>query len=68
VAAVGEHSPASVKRAKTAGLAGINSVVGDVPGTAVDNERWSHVGRERIAGRRRKWRVASGEWRVKRKI
>ena len=39
VAAVGENGVAGVKRAKATGLAGFDGVVGDVPGTAVDDER-----------------------------
>ena len=45
VAAAGKNAPAGLKRAKAAGLAGVDGLVGDIPGTAVNDERgpW-HVG------------------------
>ena len=42
VAAVGENGPAGMKRAKATGIAGFDGVVGNVPGSAVDDERGSH--------------------------
>jgi len=42
VAAVDQHAPTSAKSAEAAGIAGFNGFIGNVPGTAVDNERGSH--------------------------
>jgi hypothetical protein len=42
VATVGKQSPASAKSTETAGLAGVNGFVWNVPGTAVDDERRGH--------------------------
>jgi hypothetical protein len=42
VAAIPENGPAGMKRAETPGFAGINGIVGDVPGATVNNERWLH--------------------------
>ena len=42
VTAVAKHGPTSVKRAKAAFFAGVNGVVGDVPGTTVDDEGRAH--------------------------
>jgi len=49
VAAVGEDGPTGVKSAKAAFFAGVNGVVGDVPGTTVHDKRGAHVGRGRIS-------------------
>jgi len=38
VAAVIENFPAGLKSAKTAGFAGVNGIIGDVPGAAVNNQ------------------------------
>ena len=38
VTAVSKNGPAGVERAETAGFAGINGVIGNVPGTAVNDE------------------------------
>lgn len=42
VAAGFENAPASMKGAKAASFAGINGIVGDVPGAAVNDEGGSH--------------------------
>lgn len=41
-----EDTPSGVKSAETACFAGINGIVGDIPGAAVNDERWSHGFRE----------------------
>jgi hypothetical protein len=58
VAAARENGPAGLKSAETAGLAGVDGVVGDVPGTAVEDERGAHFWRiadigDQISGGRR---------------
>ena len=42
VTATGENIPSGVKSAQAAGFAGVNGIVGNVPGTTVNNERRSH--------------------------
>jgi beta-phosphoglucomutase-like phosphatase (HAD superfamily) len=61
MATVFEDAPAGVERAQAAGLASVDGVVGDVPGTTVNDEGGSHVGKEEDS--KRQWGVASGEWR-----
>jgi len=41
-----ENAPSGMQRAKAARFAGINGVIGNVPGAAVNNEGWSHGFRE----------------------
>jgi len=60
VPAVCQDGPSGVKRAKTAGLRSVDGVVGDVPGTAMDDERGSHEGRKRITEERVKNRRRGG--------
>jgi len=55
VAAVGEDAPTGLEGAEAAGLAGFDGVIGDVPGTAVDDEGWAwHWGRDEDS---RRWFV-----------
>ena len=42
VTATGENIPPGVKGAKAAGFAGVKGIVGNVPGTTMNNERRSH--------------------------
>ena len=42
VAAVFENSPTGLKGAEAAGFTGINGVIGNVPGAAVNDERRMH--------------------------
>lgn len=42
VTTTGENVPSGVKSAEAAGFAGINGIVGNVPGTTMNNERRSH--------------------------
>src|SRR5690242_764985 len=48
MAAVHKNSPTCMKRPQAAGFARVNSIVGNIPGTTVDNERGLHM-RRRIA-------------------
>ena len=52
-AAVFENSPAGLESAETAGFAGVDGVIGNVPGTAVNNERRLHEEKNSRIG---KWR------------
>ena len=42
VAAVFEDIPAGVESAEAAGFAGVNGIIGNIPGAAMNNERRSH--------------------------
>ena len=42
VTATGENIPSGVKSAQAAGFARVNGIVGNVPGTTMNNERRSH--------------------------
>jgi hypothetical protein len=59
VAAAGENGPAGSKSAETTGFAGVDGVVGDVPGTAVEDEGGAHfwriadIGYQRAGGNQR---------------
>jgi hypothetical protein len=46
VAAIFENFPAGLKSAEAAGFAGVDSIIGDVPGAAVNDERGLHRGAE----------------------
>ena len=52
VASVGENVPSGVKSAETAGFTCLDGVVGDVPSTAVEDERGAHFERIADVGRR----------------
>ena len=45
VATIRQHRPAGTKSAETAGIAGVNRFIGNVPGTPVNNERRLHGAR-----------------------
>ena len=58
VTATGKNIPSGVKRAKAAGFAGVNGIVGNVPGTTMNNERRSHG----IGGLQRGRRFVQSGW------
>ena len=44
VATAGEDRPAGLQGAEATGFTGVDGVIGNIPGTAVNDERWAHVG------------------------